>query len=57
MKKKNIASKAIEINRKIRRSWDIYPVTKIKEDVRLNSKKRRIKDKKEIKRFDIDGFN
>ena len=34
MKKENKASVAYEINKKIRRSWDINPVTRIKEDER-----------------------
>ena len=57
MKDKNRASKAVEINSKIRRNWDINPVTKIKEDVRLNKKNVRRNEKKEIKRFIIDEFN
>ncbi len=56
---KNIkkASVAYEINKKIRRSWDMNPVTRIKEDDRLNKKKRRQIDKDEITRFKIDGYD
>ncbi len=57
MKKSKDASKAYEINKKIRRSWGMSPVTRIKEDDRRNSKKRRQNERHEIKRFKIDEFN
>lgn len=54
MKKTKKASRAIEINKKLRRTWDIRPVTKIKLDERCDIKKRRQNDNEEIKRFNID---
>lgn len=57
MKKANKATRAYEINKKMRRSWDINPVTRIKEDDRRNKKKRRRQDKQEVMRFNINGFN
>jgi hypothetical protein len=57
MKKSNKASMAYEINKKMRRSWDMNPVTRIKEDNRRNKKRRRQNEKKEVMRFNINGFN
>lgn len=57
MKKEKTNSKAYEINKKLRRKWNINPVTKIKEDDRINEKKRRQNEKKEITRFNIDESN
>ena len=57
MKNGNKAVKAYEINKKLRKSWDINPVTRIKEDERRNKKKMRQKNKNEIKRFNINGFD
>ena len=51
MKDKNTASKACEINKKIRRQWTMNPVTRIRQNDRKNTKKRRQKEDKMIKNW------
>lgn len=57
MKNEKTKSKSYDIQKKIRRAWDIKPVTRIKQDERRDTKKRRQKNKNEIKRFNIDEIN
>ncbi len=57
MKNKKKALEAYQINKKIRRSWDLNPVTKVEPNEKRSHKKRRQKENKEIKRFNIDEFN
>ena len=56
MKSKKEISSAVKINKSIRRSWDINPVTRVKENEKRNIKKRRNKEKNEIMRFYTDEF-
>ena len=54
MKNVSNKSKAYYVQKQMRKSWGINPVTRIKEDERRNMKKRRQDIKNEIKRFKTD---
>ena len=56
MKSNKEISSAVKINKSIRRSWDINPITRVKENEKHDNKKRRNNEKKEIKRFYTDDF-
>ena len=49
MKVKEKNSKAYEINKKIRRQWAINPITRIKQNDKRDTKKRRQKENTMIK--------